>query len=177
MFQRCGEQKIVFENLSKESNAIYLAIVSSANDIAGRVVASHLDTHKTLFASEVRPASGAVDRWHTAWGRARFGSTSVNARFPPNANNPSERRRTCNSHCWSCQSLLCCGRESRPLNRSHALNVGTIGEAEIGDTSNRDGGEGGGHSSVAVVLIWQLGSAVANFLTPSSEIPVPAIPR
>ncbi|WP_010584075.1 hypothetical protein [Schlesneria paludicola] len=61
-FQRCSEHGIVFENLSKESKAVCLAIISSANYIADMVAASHHDTHKTLSASESRPANAAVER-------------------------------------------------------------------------------------------------------------------
>lgn len=61
-FQRCSEHGIEFEQLTNESKAICLAIVSSANYIADMVAASHHDTHKTLSASESRPANGTVKR-------------------------------------------------------------------------------------------------------------------
>lgn len=61
-FQRCVEHGIVFEQLTNESKAICLAIVSSANYIADMVAASHHDTHKTLSASESRPANHTVER-------------------------------------------------------------------------------------------------------------------
>lgn len=61
-FQRCLEKGIAFEQLTNESKAICLAIVSSANYIADMVAASHHDTHKTLSASESRPISSTVER-------------------------------------------------------------------------------------------------------------------
>lgn len=61
-FQRCSEHGIVFDQLSNESKAICLAIVSSANYIADMVAASHHDTHETLSASESRPANCTVKR-------------------------------------------------------------------------------------------------------------------
>lgn len=60
--QRCIERGIVFDELSSESKAICLAIVSSANYIADMVAASHHDTHKTQSASESRPESGSIQR-------------------------------------------------------------------------------------------------------------------
>ena len=61
-FQRCGEHGIEFDKLTNESKAMCLAIVSSANYIADMIAASHHDTHKTLSASESRPANGTVER-------------------------------------------------------------------------------------------------------------------
>ncbi len=61
-FQRCNEHGIVFEQLTNESKAICLAIISSANYIADMVAASHHDTHKTLSASESRPTNGTIKR-------------------------------------------------------------------------------------------------------------------
>ena len=52
-FQRCGEHGIEFDKLTNESKAIY---------IADMIAASHHDTHKTLSASESRPANGTVER-------------------------------------------------------------------------------------------------------------------
>lgn len=60
--QRCTERGIVFDELSKESKAICLAIVSSANYIADMVAASHHDAHKTRSASESRPDNCAIER-------------------------------------------------------------------------------------------------------------------
>ena len=61
-FQRCHEHGIVFDQLPKEAKAVCLAIVSSANYIADMVAASHHDAHKTLSASESRPANRTVER-------------------------------------------------------------------------------------------------------------------
>ncbi len=61
-FQRCLEHGIVFDQLANDSKAICLAVVSSANYIADMVAASHHDTHKTLSASECRPANFDVKR-------------------------------------------------------------------------------------------------------------------
>jgi 2-polyprenyl-3-methyl-5-hydroxy-6-metoxy-1,4-benzoquinol methylase len=61
-FQRCSEHGIVFDQLTNESKAICLALVSSANYIADMVAASHHDTHKTLSASESNPTSGTIKR-------------------------------------------------------------------------------------------------------------------
>ena len=61
-FQRCLEHGIAFEQLTNESKAICLAIVSSANYIADMVAASHHDTHKTLSASESMPTNCTVER-------------------------------------------------------------------------------------------------------------------
>ena len=60
--QRCVERKIVFDQLSNESKAICLAIVSSANYIADMIAASHHDTHKTQSASETRPDNCSIER-------------------------------------------------------------------------------------------------------------------
>lgn len=60
--QRCTERGIVFDELTNESKAICLAIVSSANYIADMVAASHHDTHKTLSASESRPDNCSIQR-------------------------------------------------------------------------------------------------------------------
>jgi hypothetical protein len=60
--QRCAERGIVFDELSNESKAICLAIVSSANYIADMVAASHHDTHKTQSASESRPENSSIQR-------------------------------------------------------------------------------------------------------------------
>lgn len=60
--QRCNERGIVFDELTNESKAICLAIVSSANYIADMVAASHHDTHRTRSASESRPDHPTIER-------------------------------------------------------------------------------------------------------------------